>query len=113
MRPRGPGRDRDAFRRHWERRRPASPNRVVPQLRERQWLPAIYFIFSRAGCERALRRYLEDGDSLLAPERRAEVDERLPTRCGITQYRGRTRSTRSFFAGLRQGAAPADLPALA
>ena len=57
------------------RRRPASPSRIIPQLQERRWLPAIYFIFSRSGCERALRRFLEDGGSLLEPDRRAEVDE--------------------------------------
>ena len=70
----------------WERRaglhgrghrRPASPGRVIPQLKERRWLPAIYFIFSRSGCERALRRFLEDGGSLLDPDRRAEVEEAI------------------------------------
>jgi ATP-dependent RNA helicase HelY len=50
---------------------------VIPQLRERHWLPAIYFIFSRSGCERALRRFLEDGGSLLEPERRPEVEEAI------------------------------------
>lgn len=67
------GGDRGAL--HRDRRRPASPNRIIPQLQERRWLPAIYFIFSRSGCERALRRFLEEGGSLLPPERRAEVDE--------------------------------------
>ena len=105
VRPRGSGRDRDAFRRHWERRRPASPNRVVPQLRERQWLPAIYFIFSRAGCERALRRYLEDGDSLLAPERRAEVDEAIAnTLRDYPSIVAETEVNSLLFAGLRRGA---------
>ena len=59
------------------RRRPVSPGRVIPQLQERRWLPAIYFIFSRSGCERALRRFLEDGGSLLEPDRRAEVEEAI------------------------------------
>ncbi|HSB70508.1 MAG TPA: DEAD/DEAH box helicase [Candidatus Methylomirabilis sp.] len=58
-------------------RRPASPSRVIPQLRERRWLPAIYFIFSRSGCERALRRFLEDGGSLLELHRRPEVEEAI------------------------------------
>ena len=105
IRPRGSGRDRDAFRRHWERRRPASPNRVVPQLRERQWLPAIYFIFSRAGCERALRRYLEDGDSLLPSERRAEVDEAIAnTLRDYPSIVAETEVNSLLFAGLRHGA---------
>jgi ATP-dependent RNA helicase HelY len=58
-------------------RRPASPSRVIPQLRERRWLPAIYFIFSRSGCERSLRRFLEDEGSLLEPHRRPEVEEAI------------------------------------
>ena len=103
--PAGPGRDREAFRRHWERRRPASPNRVVPQLRERRWLPAIYFIFSRAGCERALRRYLEDGDSLLPPERRAEVDEAIAnTLRDYPSIVAETEVNALLFDGLRHGA---------
>ncbi|HWT80335.1 MAG TPA: DEAD/DEAH box helicase [Candidatus Methylomirabilis sp.] len=59
------------------RRHPASPSRVIPQLQERRWLPAIYFIFSRSGCERALRRFLEDGGSLLDRDRREEVEEAI------------------------------------
>lgn len=59
------------------RRRPPSPGLVIPQLQTRKWLPAIYFIFSRAGCERALRRFLEDGGSLLPPDRRPEVEEAI------------------------------------
>jgi ATP-dependent RNA helicase HelY len=59
------------------RRRPASPGRVIPQLRQRRWLPAIYFIFSRSGCERALRYFLEEGESLLERERQAEVEEAI------------------------------------
>lgn len=105
LRPRGSGRDRDAFRRHWERRRPASPNRVVPQLRERRWLPAIYFIFSRAGCERALRRYLEDGDSLLPAERRAEVEEAIGnTLRDYPSIVAQTEVNALLFDGLRHGA---------
>ncbi len=105
LRPRESGRDREASRRHWERRRPATPTRVVPQLRERRWLPAIYFIFSRAGCERALRRYLDDGDSLLAPERRAEVEEAIAnTLRDYPSIVADTEVNALLFAGLRHGA---------
>ena len=71
------GRDREALRQGFFKRRPASPNRVIPALQERRWLPVIYFIFSRMGCERALRRFLDDGESVLPPERRPEVDEAI------------------------------------
>ena len=59
------------------RRTPPPPTLVVPQLAARRWLPAIYFIFSRAGCERALRRFLDGGGSLLERERRPEVEEAI------------------------------------
>jgi ATP-dependent RNA helicase HelY len=105
LRPRGPGRDREAVRRHWERRRPASPTRVIPQLRERRWLPAIYFIFSRAGCERALWRCLEDGDSLLPTERRAEVDEAIAnTLRDYPSIVAETETNSLLLEGLRHGA---------
>ncbi len=105
LHPRGPARDREAFRRQWDRRRPANPNRVVPQLRERRWLPAIYFIFSRAGCERALRRYLEDGDSLLPPDRRAEVEEAIAnTLRDYPSIVAETEVNALLLAGLRHGA---------
>jgi ATP-dependent RNA helicase HelY len=98
-------RGRQEFLRHWQRRRPASPNRVVPQLRERHWLPAIYFIFSRAGCERALRRYLEDGESLLDRSRRAEVDETIAnTLRDYPSIIPETETNALLLAGLRHGA---------
>ena len=71
------GRDREGVRRGFLKRRPASPTQVIPGLQERRWLPAIYFIFSRAGCERALRRFLEGGETVLPAERRPEVDEAI------------------------------------
>ena len=99
------GRDRDRFRQHWERRRPASPTQVIPRLRERRWLPAIYFIFSRAGCERALSRYLDDEDSLLPAERRAEVEEAIAnTLRDYPSIVAETEVNALLFAGLRRGA---------
>jgi ATP-dependent RNA helicase HelY len=87
------------------RRRPASPSRVIPQLKDRRWLPAIYFIFSRTGCERALRRFLEDGGSLLDPERRAEVEEAiLNTLRDYPSIMPETEVNELLLAGLRRGA---------
>ncbi|MFQ5840614.1 MAG: DEAD/DEAH box helicase, partial [Candidatus Methylomirabilales bacterium] len=77
VRMRGPhGRDQ---RRSLIRRRPAHPTAVVPRLRSRRWLPGIYFIFSRAGCEVALRRILEDGVSMLEPHQQGEVEAAIET----------------------------------
>ncbi len=100
-RPRG----RDAATYGQGRRRPASPNRVIPQLQERRWLPAIYFIFSRSGCERALRRFLDEGGSLLEPDRRAEVDEAVAnTLRDYPSIMPETEVNALILEGLRRGA---------
>ena len=99
------GRDRGPVFHGRGRRRPASPSVVIPQLRERRWLPAIYFIFSRSGCERALRRFLEDGGSLLEPERRAEVDEAIAnTLRDYPSIMPETEVNALLLDGLRRGA---------
>ncbi|MFQ5897402.1 MAG: DEAD/DEAH box helicase [Candidatus Methylomirabilia bacterium] len=58
----------------WHARPVADPTEVIAGLEERGWLPALYFIFSRAGCERALDEYLAEGKPLLARPQRKEVD---------------------------------------
>ena len=51
--PRGPD---DPSR--WYTRRVVDPTVLIEALEQRRWLPAIYFIFSRAGCERAMEDVL-------------------------------------------------------
>jgi ATP-dependent RNA helicase HelY len=46
---------------------------VVDVLRERDMLPAIYFIFSRAACDDAVGHVLNEGIRLTTPEERAEI----------------------------------------
>ena len=46
---------------------------VIDVLRERNLLPAIYFIFSRAACDDAVTYCLNDGIRLTTPEERAEI----------------------------------------
>ena len=48
---------------------------VVERLYEAELLPAIYFVFSRAGCDEAVRYCLDDGLRLTSPEERAKVRE--------------------------------------
>ena len=48
---------------------------VIERLEEETLLPAIYFIFSRAGCDDAVRYCLEDGLRLSAPEERRRARE--------------------------------------
>ncbi|MFL6287495.1 MAG: DEAD/DEAH box helicase [Actinomycetes bacterium] len=63
-------------------RPPAVPSRrdVVEALAQRELLPAIYFIFSRAGCDGAVRQLLQSGVRLNDPDSadliRAIVEER-------------------------------------
>ena len=53
---------------------------VVYELRRRRWLPAIYFLFSRAGCDAAVSQLLLDDVRLTETREQAEirrvVDER-------------------------------------
>lgn len=60
------------------RRRPGlglTPRRtkVIEDLESRDMLPAIYFLFSRAGCADSVARWLEEGRALNGPEAAAEV----------------------------------------
>ena len=43
-------------------------------LGDRDMLPALYFIFSRMGCERAMNDVLTEGRTLLARDQQREVD---------------------------------------
>jgi ATP-dependent RNA helicase HelY len=46
---------------------------VVERLGEESMLPAIYFIFSRAACDDAVRQCLADGVRLTTPEERRQI----------------------------------------
>ena len=60
--------------------RPPRRSDVISDLRRRKWLPAIYFLFSRAGCDAAVEQVLRDGLVLTTPAERDAirriVDER-------------------------------------
>ncbi|HIE21975.1 MAG TPA: DEAD/DEAH box helicase [Acidimicrobiia bacterium] len=57
------------------RRRFKTPNRVetVERLHQEGMLPAIYFIFSRAGCDAAAHRLVDAGLRLTTPDERAQI----------------------------------------
>ena len=61
----------------WYTRRVVDPTVLIEALEQRRWLPAIYFIFSRAGCERAMEDVLTEGRPLITREQRREVDETI------------------------------------
>ncbi|QBI21712.1 DEAD/DEAH box helicase [Egibacter rhizosphaerae] len=46
---------------------------LVASLRERRWLPAIVFVFSRAGCDGAVGQLVGDGVRLTSKEEREEI----------------------------------------
>ena len=70
--PRGRSRQDSRGRPKW-----AAPRRleVVEELRERDLLPAIYFIFSRAGCDDAARAVVSSGMKLTDRRQRQEIAE--------------------------------------
>jgi len=83
----GRGFSSDRVARPWERRRehghrafrrrPLEVSVAIAVLKSRRWLPAIYFIFSRSGCERALSRFLERNEPLLDSARAEEVEKAI------------------------------------
>src|SRR6266566_4764887 len=70
--PRGPD-DRG----RWYTRRVVDPGVLIDGLETRGWLPAIYFIFSRVGCERAPDDVLAEGKSLLTAAQRDDVERAI------------------------------------
>ena len=63
------------YRQPRQRSRLFTPRRadVIETLREREMLPAIYFIFSRNGCDDAVEQCLREGLRLTTPEERREI----------------------------------------
>ena len=98
------GREHRDQRRRLVRRR-VSPSVLLPNLQARQWLPAIYFIFSRVGCEEALRRFLEKEGSLLGPQKEQEVSEAIETFLSENPTLvSKSELNQLIFDGLRRGA---------
>ncbi len=91
------------------RRRFKSPNRIetVERLAEEQMLPAIFFIFSRAGCDAAAHRLVDAGVRLTDAAQRASIREIAETR---TAHLGdedlAVLGYDRWFASLEAGVAP-------
>lgn len=72
--------------RHSKRQRPArTPSRfdVVEKLESANLLPAIYFIFSRAGTQDAVRQLAASGVRLTTPEERTRIADVVEARCSV------------------------------
>ncbi len=87
----------------WYTRRVVSPVILIEALQARGWLPAIYFIFSRAGCERALDDVLAEGQALLTREQRREVDLAIHEALRDTPSIGGSPLNQSILQGLGLG----------
>jgi ATP-dependent RNA helicase HelY len=69
----------------WLRRAKGIPDRtdVVEKLRGEGMLPGIYFIFSRAGCEQAVRQCRAANIRLVTPDERERISEYVELRTSV------------------------------
>jgi superfamily II RNA helicase len=84
-------------------RRVASVTAVIEELAAREWLPAIYFIFSRAGCERALEDVLGEGQPLLTRAGRREVETAIREAVADSPALGASALNQTIFTAMGLG----------
>ncbi|HWC03640.1 MAG TPA: DEAD/DEAH box helicase [Methylomirabilota bacterium] len=84
-------------------RRVASVPAMLEELEARGWLPAIYFIFSRAGCERAMDEVLEEGRTLLDRVRAREVERAIAEAIEESPTLAASALNQTIFQALRAG----------
>jgi ATP-dependent RNA helicase HelY len=95
-------------------RRPSGPRpripfrtEVVERLESEKMLPAIYFIFSRRGCDDAVRFCLQDNLRLTTPDERARIAEYAQSRVAeLPQDELDVLGFDQWLAGLVNGIAP-------
>ncbi|MCI0545679.1 MAG: DEAD/DEAH box helicase [Candidatus Rokubacteria bacterium] len=87
----------------WYTRRVVDPTVMIDELESRGWLPAIYFIFSRAGCERAMETMLAEGKPLLSPDQRREVEVAIAEARAETPTIGESPLNQTIFTALGMG----------
>jgi ATP-dependent RNA helicase HelY len=80
---------------------------VVERLRRREYLPAIYFIFSRRGCREALARCAVHGFDLTSDEEKAQIDATMQNRLDQIEDADEAELYRNLLDGetLRRGLA--------
>ncbi len=95
---------RDADERgRWYTRRVVDPTVLIEELEGRGWLPAIYFIFSRAGCERAMDDVLTEGRGLIDAAQQRQVDAAIADTLGDSPTVGNSTLNQTVFRALRLG----------
>jgi len=86
----------------------ATPRRteIIDALAQRDMLPAIVFIFSRAACDDAVRQCLDDGVRLTTPAERGEIRARCEQRTeGLPEDELRVLGYGPWISGLEAGVA--------
>jgi ATP-dependent RNA helicase HelY len=77
---------------------------VVNMLHYEDLLPAIYFIFSRASCDEAMRNCLHGGVRLTHPEERAEIRSIVDAKvAGLSRSDLEALDFQTFLAGIENG----------
>ncbi|HEV2057636.1 MAG TPA: DEAD/DEAH box helicase [Methylomirabilota bacterium] len=87
----------------WYTRRVVDPTVMLDELETRGWLPAIYFIFSRAGCERAMETVLAEGKPLLSKIQQQQVDDAIREAVSDTPTIAESPLNQSIFQALGMG----------
>ncbi|WP_346773395.1 helicase-related protein, partial [Leucobacter chromiireducens] len=100
------GRDRARGRAPQRRTRRVSRSDIVRALDETELLPAIVFIFSRNGCDQAVRQCLFEGITLTTREEREEIRRiaRAEVR-DMSEEERKVLGVREWLAGLERGVA--------
>ncbi|OLE38637.1 MAG: hypothetical protein AUG00_04740 [Candidatus Rokubacteria bacterium 13_1_20CM_2_70_7] len=89
----------------WYTRRVVDPTVLIEALEARGWLPAIYFIFSRVGCERAMEDVLTEGRGLLSGEQQRQVAAAIDEALGESPVIGESELSQQVLRALRVGVA--------
>jgi ATP-dependent RNA helicase HelY len=92
----------------WYTRRVVDPTVMLDELETRGWLPAIYFIFSRAGCERAMETVLAEGKPLLTRSEQQQVDEAIREATTDNPTIAESPLNQTIFQAARDGGGPAS-----
>jgi superfamily II RNA helicase len=87
----------------WYMRRVVDPTVMLDELDGRGWLPALYFIFSRAGCERAMETVLAEGKPLLTREAQRQVEQAIRAACQETPTIAESPLNQTIFQALGMG----------
>ena len=87
----------------WYTRRVVDPTVLIEALETRAWLPTIYFIFSRAGCERAMDDVLAEGRAFVNRDQQREIDVAIAEALAESPSMGESTLNQAIFRALHFG----------